>query len=94
MQIGDKVKILECHSIPELVGKTGKIMAMASPEVSKYTCIVMLLEAIEMTFEPVDGFKIIAKTTGPFPFREDELVLETETQIPDEFKQAFEEGGE
>ena len=57
MEIGEVVKIKECHKIPELVGQEAKIVALVHPEIAKYPVAVVF----------TDG------TPGVFGFREDEL---------------------
>ncbi|MDP2727324.1 MAG: hypothetical protein Q8P59_07245 [Dehalococcoidia bacterium] len=71
MNIGDKVKILECHATPELVGRQAKVVAMMDPAMSKYP-IAVVLDGEALTFETPFG---PAHTQGPFPFRENELEL-------------------
>ena len=81
MEIGNVVEIKECHKLPELVGKTAKVVAMVDPEKSKYPIMVELEEEIE-TEVPGGTFK----TKGPFGFREDELAPADPTKgIPDAF---------
>ena len=83
MKVGNKVKILECHSIPDLVGKEAKIVAELDAEVSKYPFQVMLTNW-KMPFEhPILGK---GETSGPFPFREDELELIQDTPLPEFLK--------
>ena len=59
MQLGDKVKILECHKIPELVGQEAEVVAMVAAELGPYPIKVKLL-----TGEHTDKLA---------QFREDEL---------------------
>lgn len=81
MNIGDKVKILECHKMPDLVGKIAKVVAMVDPEQSKYPIGVELDEPIDMEVQMGT-----LKTGGPFGFREDELELVSPDQdIPEAF---------
>ena len=42
MQIGNKVKISECHKFPELVGQEAEVIAMASQELSPYPVVVKI----------------------------------------------------
>lgn len=89
MKIGDKVKILECHKIPDLVGREAKIVALADPEFAHYPVQVMLFEPMELQMETPFGI-VEGKAKGPFSFREDELQLVApDAGIPDEFKDAF-----
>ncbi|MDZ4247124.1 MAG: hypothetical protein U1D67_08395 [Dehalococcoidia bacterium] len=84
MKIGDHVKILECHSIPDLVGKEGKIAAELTPDISQYPFMVVLTEPFILKTEHGQ-----AQTKGPFPFRENELELvdtSPDHGIPDVFK--------
>lgn len=84
MQIGDKVVIKECHKMPDLVGKEGKIIAAADPKYvgeGDYPFIVELIDAVEME-TPMGKLQF----TGPVGFREDELELADPTKgIPDAF---------
>ena len=81
MNIGDMVVIKECHKMPDLVGKTAKVVAMVDPELSKYPIQVTTVEP--MAIEVPGG---VFTTSGPFPFREDELELADPTQgIPEAF---------
>ena len=70
MNPGDMVIIKECHKIPELVGKEGKVLAMVDPEASPYPIQVVLTEKVKITTPFGEG-----ETAGPFPFRENELEL-------------------
>ena len=84
MNIGDKVKILECHKMPDLVGKEAKVVAMVDPEEDKYPIKVNLDEPLEMP-HPLGKLQL----TGPFEFREDELEIADPNQgIPKEFQDA------
>lgn len=85
MKIGDNVKIKECHSIPELVGKEAKVVIQADPEASRYPFMVVLTGDPIQIATPFG----MGKTKGPFPFREDELELIIPPEIPDEIKKAF-----
>lgn len=81
MEIGDKVIIKECHSIPALVGKEAKIIAKADTEISPYPIFVELIEAIEQEL-PIGTLMV----KGPFGFREDELeAADPNKGIPDAF---------
>ena len=83
MKIGDVVEIKECHKIPELVGKTAKVVAMVDPEMSKYPIMVELEEPIEQEL-PMGTLK----TKGPFGFREDELgTPDPNKGIPEAFQE-------
>lgn len=86
MEIASKVVIKECHSLPQLVGKKAKVVAIADPQVAKYPFTVILVDEEEpVTFEtPLGG----VQTRGPFGFREDELELVDESPehgIPEAF---------
>ncbi len=85
MNIGDMVKIKECHAMPQLVGQAAKVVVIADPELTEYPIRVLLTdEAIT-----VDLGLGKAQTKGPFPFREDELEpLPPDHGIPDVFKEA------
>jgi len=81
VKIGDKVKILECHKMPALVGKIAKVVTMNDPETNKYPIEVKLVEPIEQEVE-VGTLAI----SGPFGFREDELELADPNHgVPDAF---------
>jgi hypothetical protein len=82
MNLGDKVIIKECHSIPALIGKEAKIVVLVDPELTKYPVQVLLTEeAIKM--ETMFGSGL---SKGPFRFREDELEhLDPDHGIPDIF---------
>ncbi len=86
MNLEDVVTIKECHSIPDLVGREAKIVAMASPDFAKYPIQVVL------TGEPIKVKTLLGEgeTNGPFTFWEDELELKTD--IPEDIKKAFDEG--
>lgn len=71
MNIGDKVKILECHSIPQLVGREAKVVAIMDPQMSAYP-VAVVLDGEAITLETPFG---PGHTQGPFPFRENELEL-------------------
>lgn len=84
MNVGDKVKIKECHKMPDLVGKLAKVVAVVDPEVDKYPIKVQLDEGIDF---PHPLGKIVA--TGPFEFREDELEpADPNKDIPQAFQEA------
>ena len=59
MNIGDKVKILECHKVPELVGQEAEVIALVDPSLTKYPVAVKLLTG--------------EHAGKPCEFREDEL---------------------
>lgn len=83
MNIGDVVEIKECHKIPELVGRTAKVVAMVDPEMSKYPIMVELAEPIEQEV-PMGTLK----TKGPFGFREDELApADPKKEVPKAFQE-------
>ena len=86
MNIGDKVKILECHKMPDLVGKIAKVVAMVDPEADKYP-IKVILEESEAIEVPHPLGKLIM--TGPFEFREDELEpADPNKGVPEAFQDA------
>jgi len=83
MKVGDKVKIKECHSVPELVGQEAEVIKVAEP----------LSEEQTQAFVTLYGKKpytvAIKITTGehagkPLPFREEELeeIVQEATNIP------------
>lgn len=76
MVIGTKVKVLECHKYPELVGQEAEVIAMVAPEVSPYQI------KVKMTSGEHEG-----QVCG---FREDELeeIQEKKTEIPQVFEDA------
>jgi hypothetical protein len=82
MNLGDLVIIKECHSIPALVGKEAKVVALVDPELAKYPIQVLLMGGpIEMETSSGSGW-----SQGPFPFRENELEpLDPDHGIPDIF---------
>lgn len=62
VKIGDTVKILECHKIPELVGQEAEVVAMVEQELSPYPVTIKL---------------ITGEHQGQFcGFREDELEVQ------------------
>jgi len=61
MEIGNKVKIKECHKIPALVGEDAIIVSMMDQELSPYPITVK-----------ISSGEYIGKFCG---FREDELEL-------------------
>jgi len=69
MNLGDKVIIKECHSMPALVGKEAKVVVLVDPELAKYPIHVLL------SGDPIKiGTSFGARLSkGPFTFREDEL---------------------
>lgn len=69
-----KVTILECHSMPDLVGKEARIISYADPEMGKYPVQIILVSPIEITIQTPFG-EAKAMTVGPFPFRPEELEL-------------------
>jgi hypothetical protein len=69
MNLGDKVIIKECHSIPALVGKKAKIVGLVDPELTKYPLQVLLIDKPVEVQTPLGT----GLSKGPFPFREDEL---------------------
>jgi hypothetical protein len=82
MNLGDKVIIKECHSVPELVGKEAKVVVLIDPELTKYPLQVLLIN------DPVEVQTSLGKASsqGPFPFREDELEpFDPNHGIPDVF---------
>ncbi len=82
MNLGDKVVIKECHSIPALVGKEAKVVVLVDPELAKYPIRVLL------TGDPIETETPLGSgwSKGPFHFREDELeTLDPDHGIPDIF---------
>lgn len=89
---GAMVKILECHKMPDLVGKTAKVLSVGDPAVIKHPILVMLPEPIEIKMETSIGTATI-QVAGPFPFREDELEpVQADAGIPDDILKAFDDG--
>ena len=83
-KLGDKVTILECHSMPDLVGKAGRVIGEFLPEYQKHPLLVELAEAIKLEL-PIGEVQF----KGPFPFRAEELEVIHSIEVPDIFKQAF-----
>ena len=82
MNLGDKVVIKECHSIPALVGKEAKVVVLIDPELAKYPIHVLLSGDPIKTETPFGS----GWSQGPFPFREDELEpLNPDYGIPEIF---------
>lgn len=88
LDIGDIVVIKECHSIPDLVGKEAKVIALVDPEIGKYPIRVVLTEPLLMDTPFGKG-----EVAGPFPFREDELELKTEHKGDEGIPPVFLEDG-
>jgi hypothetical protein len=88
VNIGDLVTIKECHKMPDLEGREAKVVGLADPEVMHYP-IQVFLTGDPIAMQTPFG---VGETKGPFGFREDELELVKPTEIPDEFKDAFDEG--
>ena len=83
MNIGDKVKIKECHALPQVVGLEAEVVAMDDPETTRHP-IQVVLTGDPVTIQTQIG---TGQTKGPFPFREDELeLLDPDHGIPDVFK--------
>ncbi len=84
MNLGDKVVIKECHSIPILVGKEAKVVVLVDPELTKYPIHVLLSgDPVKMETPSGPGW-----SQGPVRFREDELEsLDPNHGIPDIFTQ-------
>lgn len=81
-----KVKILECHSIPDLVGKEAVIVRYTDPDKVKYSIEVVLTAPITIKMQmqlPWGGgtAEVDQEMVGPFPFRPDELELVVETKL-------------
>ena len=75
MNIGDTVKMTECHKIPELIGLSAKIIAMVAQELVPHPITVELKSGDHA-----------GKFCG---FREDELeAIEPNHNIPDVFLSA------
>lgn len=96
MQKGDKVKVLECHSIPQSVGMLGVVEEINAIE--QYPIKVKFDEPIQIAVKhpvlPLVGIGDIEF----YIYREEELeVVESsepakpKTEIPDFLKEAFEE---
>jgi len=98
MQKGDKVKVLECHSVPQSVGMLGIVEDIDASE--QYPVKVKFDEPIQVTVKhpilPLVGIGAIEF----YIYREEELELvepaKPLTEIPEFLKKAFEEkeGGE
>ncbi|MDP2916746.1 MAG: hypothetical protein Q8O16_02320 [Dehalococcoidia bacterium] len=92
--LGAKVIINECHSMPDIVGKTGQIVALLLvEEANPYPLIVRLDEPIMISQNlPFGGAVISQPWRGPHYCRPEELTLMGEkTNIPDAFSKAFED---
>jgi hypothetical protein len=95
VKLGDKVIIKECHSMPQIVGKQGRVVAQYIPEYrEKYALDVLLDEPIDLPLPAImlGGMgNLKAEIRGPFPFRPDELELVNDkpTEIPDAFLKGF-----
>lgn len=82
MNLGDKVIIKECHSLPALVGKEAKVVVLVDLQLTKYPIQVLL------SGDPVETKTSLGCgwSKGPFQFREDELeLLDPDHGIPDVF---------
>ncbi len=88
--IGQKVKIKECHSRPELVDKLGKVAGWVDAEILNYPLMVFLDEPIFIPVAP--GVPLAVPFQGPHFCRPEEL--EPISDIPDMFLQAFENKGD
>lgn len=93
--LGSKVTIKECHSMPDLVGKTGTVRALLFvDEHNKYPLYVTLDEPFMITQAgPIPGMTIGIPWVGPHFCRPEELELVGETKpsiIPSAFDKAFE----
>lgn len=94
--LGSKVTIKECHSMPQIVGKTGVVKALLLVDAkNKYPLSVVLDEPVIIQQDgPIPGMTIGIHFQGPCYCRPDELELVGETKpviIPDAFNKAFEE---
>ena len=96
--LGSKVIIKECHSLPQIIGKTGVVRAlMLVDEENKYPLLVILDEPIKFTQEtPIPGLALTQDWRGPHYCRPEELTLvgsapETKGNIPDYLIKDFED---
>ena len=93
--LGSKVVIKECHSMPQLIGKTGVVKALLMVDATNpYPMYVWLDEPIQMSQAlPIPGVSIQQEWRGPHLCRPDELALvgSEQTNIPDAFNKAFDE---
>lgn len=92
--LGSKVTIKECHSMPQIIGKTGTVKALLFvDEHNKYPLSIVLDEPVVIEqAEPIPGMTIGISWAGPYFCRPDELELVGETKpaiIPDAFNKAF-----
>ncbi len=86
MEIGNKVKIMECHKNPELVGREAEIIKFHEGE--RWPVELKLVEGMEaQAVNILTGEKQTVQIYGPFYFREDELELVITTPIPDYLKE-------
>lgn len=93
--LGSKVIIKECHSMPQVVGKTGVVKALLFVDESNpYPMYVWLDEPIIMEQKmPIGGIVIQIPWQGPHLCRPEELALvgEEKPDVPDVFNKAFED---
>ncbi len=96
--LGSKVIIKECHSMPQIVGKTGVVKALLLvDENNPYPMYVWLDEPITLEQKaPFGGIVIQIPWQGPHLCRPDELSLvgndpEMKGNIPDVFNKAFDD---
>ncbi len=101
VKLGSHVTIKACSFMPELVGKTGKVVIRYLPSFclvagrEKYSMDVLLDTETEVKVQAPNfikhlvGEEVKTNTRGPFPFRPDELSLIDDFKgIPDAFKKA------
>jgi hypothetical protein len=86
--IGDKVKILECHSLPNSIGKIGTIAQMTDPKLIKYPYSVVFDQPVMAEGEDAEGHKLSVPFTG-YMYKEEELEKAVEG-VPDNLKKWFE----
>lgn len=66
-EVGEAVTIMECHKVPQLVGKKAKVVTRS--EGSRYPVIVLVLEpVVPPVVNPLTGQEV-----KHFGFRDDEL---------------------
>ena len=91
---GDKIKVLECHSIPQLVGMEATIIKNDCD--GKYPLVIEIAEPIPVKVQPFPGL-IGQMPMKQFPFREEELELvgaqgpQGTVGIPDAFLKGMDE---
>lgn len=99
IKLGSKVVIKECHSMPQVIGKTGVVKALLLvDEENKYPMYVWLEEPIMIEQKaPIGGIVLQIPWQGPHLCRPEELQLvgtgepEIKGDVPNVFKKAMDE---